>query len=52
MFNIICIILIGLILSIFFDYAHYHYLKEVKKDTAMENIEYGFNWVEKYYENK
>lgn len=52
MFNIIFIILIGFILSIFFDRIHYEYLKEVKKDEAMKNINYGFNWVEKYYENK
>lgn len=52
MFNIIFIVLMGLILSIFFDYIHFHYLKEIKKDEAMRFINYGFNWVEKYYESK
>lgn len=52
MLNIIIIVSVGFILSIVWDYLHFNYLKNVKKDEAMKNVEYGFNWLEKYYDNK
>lgn len=48
----ICLILIFIYFFFIIDYLWFRYLKYVRKEDALQNIDYNLNWWSDYFKNR